>query len=491
MNKISLYGRRLSYDNIKLRRVMSPWLWHFCKAVSEKFQANPLLVLIVALGLCAGIAQKGFCVEITNGKSNASMKSNLSLILIGIANPSERKTPIYAYIKGMIDKVISRYNNTLQGKIRKDSLERQMAEEHLKSLRKKVSHHNTTDSQRQLYTERMLKEMKRLEMPKILPVAPFVQDVTAASLVIALAENKSITIADPEGTIITNLICDAGLPKIISSAFSGENIKTNRASTHSSEVKNPKLSMCITTQHDNFNRLPKRPDLRTTGFMDRTLTFFVEPRRDRESIGTDVPGHLQKRFEDKIQEISHASYTAQTPHTLRFTEEASEAWEQCYQTFEDDNRIYRGKLEGWYGKMKNVLGSISAIYHLLQSDAPLDEDIPAERVWEAFELILISKETMLKVHELFFPDKVQDCVIKILNWLDRERNTINSFTLSEASKAVDFKADVINQVCKQLEKDGVLEVDYEHVSESGRWRRHYYRINHRELSDALHDYCRD
>jgi len=477
--------RRLSRDDLKLRNAMLPKLWHFCKAVSEKFQASPLLVLIIVLGLCAGITQKGFCVEITNGKSNANMVNNLSLILIGIANPSERKTPIYSYIKGVIDKVISRYNNTLQDEIRNDSLERQIAEEQFKSLRKKVSRHNTTDSQRQLYTERMLKEMKRLERAKILPVSPFVQDVTAPALVIALAENEAITIADPEGVIVSNLICDAGLPKIISSAFSGELIKTNRAATHSSEVKNPKLSLCMTTQPDNFKRLAKRPDLRTTGFIDRALIFYIESLRRRESIGPDVPDHLQRWFVGKIQEIVITSYTAKTPHTLRFSKEASEAWEQCHQEFEKSTRIYRDKLTGWYGKMKNVIGSIAAIYHLLECDAPLDEDIPAERVWEAFELVLIAEKTMLKVNDLFFPDKVTDCVTKILNWLDRERNTYNNFSLREASKAVDLKTDIVSQACNQLVNDGVLNVDFERVREAGRIHSHYYRINHR----ALHDYC--
>lgn len=465
---------------------MPPKLYQLAKAVSEQFQTDTCLAITCILGMAASTAQKNITVEVSDS-SGSSYPQPLCLFLVAIAKPSSGKSPLFNYLRSPLDLIVEKHNIEMQDIILKDESIRKTRAQEIKRLRQKIVRIGATSSQRQMLENDLFELEKLLKQPKIVPVRLFLQDTTAKAAMNFLdKQESSLTIADHEG-VIFDALNEHRLLEVLLNGFSGDPTSFERSSTASLDIVNPRISLCVLTQEAKLKRMSKKTNFGDEGFLPRCLIYFARTLRSRKPMGTPVPEHLRKYWEERLKLLFNFSYlqpnSGINPHVLRFSDEAARAWEEIVLDFDNYNYGDTRILRAWHVKMKGVLARIAAIYHLFESDNPFEESIPVERIREAAVLLFIAKENMVKVYSLFFPDKTMICIKKIINWLEREGRTINNFSVREVYRTLGLTVEDTYQACNSLKIWGVLEGSMERVKEVGRRHSPFYHVNYRELDN--------
>lgn len=467
--------------------------------LNAHFQVNQALVIPSLLGMASCLVHDKFKVEIRDLNTRASFFEPLSLFCLGIADSSERKSPLLKWLKQPIEEEVSRKNTQLESKRLQQQCERQVAKDEVRKIRKKISSLPAESPMRKVKMDRLIELEEKLQQPEILPLRLFLQDTTAiaAADFMQTQRGNGLMIADGEGGSFDALLSDHRLQELFISGFSNENISFERSTRTSVEIASPHAGMCILTQEDKLHRLAKKSSTWTEGFIPRTLIFLSPSMGGMRSagIGTAVSSSLQEWWKGRCQFFLDLPYKEDLSgkrdyYSLHLSDEAASVWLSFSSELEQMMSVNRPthNLSPWLGKMKGVVGRLAAIYHLFETPDPLQYAIHPLHMQYACNMVRDVLPHMQVVASMYAPDSTKASVHKTVNWLKRQQRSVQYFKVRDMYRELRLKSEEAHTACDYLWSCGILSLGFIPENKPGRPHSPVYCVNYFALEQMYPSY---
>lgn len=464
------------------------------QSLSMHFQVDKGLTIPVILGIAASLTQDKFALEVSDGQNMGnSYIQPLSLFLIGFAESSERKSPLFAWLKKSVDDLVSEYNRQHEDeRISLNSTYNTRIAE-IKTTRRKIIN-LPADSPKRYNLEQRLVELEKQNSKR--PEGEFrlfLQDATgsATAKFMDSQANHAVTIADPEGGSISKILQDHQFMELLLSGHSNEEVSFERSTKPSLLIKNPHASICILTQYAKLNKMVQKTDTWGEGLIPRSLIFLIPSRAGSRSVlGNSVPQDIKSWWEFRLKYLFDFSYKLNERgdkelYVLRFSQEAAQAWSNYVFQIERMQGIYSptANIKNWLGKAGGNIARLAAVYHLFECDTdPVVTPIDAKYVYAAYTLIMALVPAMQQVYCLYFPNHTDAVCKKIVNWLRGGMGTIRFFSLRDMYRELGIKSTEAGHACQVLVQHRVLWQGVIPTNKVGRMASPVFNINYQVLN---------
>lgn len=366
---------------------------------AKHLQAHESMVVMGLLGALSCAAQGAYDVERPSGAKNIPV----SLYLLTIADPSERKTSVDDYffkpLRDFESKNLESHleeNYKYHREYKKWDLERKVIEkEFIKSIK------NEDEESRIKFNDKID------ELLKIMPVKPvgprfIYDDTTPEALLEDMYNNRSLAcLVTSEANSVLNGRALTALHHI-NSLWSKSGARIDRISKPSFFLdENARLTLALMTQNSVVKQFieSKGEKAKGTGFLSRMLVSSP-PRLSGTrsySLDNEVPKPEEyEKYKERILKLitqvdkiwnSKVSADPLKPEVLRFNDSAKRLWREYADQIEE-----RQNIDGIYyfatdhaGKLMENITRVAALMHLLEND---DLQISELTLESAYNLVL-------------------------------------------------------------------------------------------------------
>lgn len=345
-------------------------LWGYLTAVSEHLQVTNemcILPLLSVLSLCV----QGKAV-IKHPSPNNSHTETLNLYTLTIADPSDRKSPVFSEFMDPVNQYENRYNDIHAKEINDYKARKKVLESREKRL---------LSSPKGIDEEQV--KLVQSELAGLKPVNKLCMNITDATpealTQLLLSQGERLGLLDGEGGVFDTIsgIYTGGKANIdvFLKAYSGEKcviVRVTRGETH---LSSPLLTMGLMTQPKHFIETLNNKKFMGRGLMHRFMYSFPKSIKRNDFASSDIPSRLRAAYHDIVNKLIDMKQYRDKP-VLIFDKESScllhdysdkaENRREHYKLIDDD-------MSCWYGKQFGRCMKIAGLLHLCEHE-------PAERV---------------------------------------------------------------------------------------------------------------
>lgn len=415
-------------------------LGEYSQAVARSTETPLELPLSMALATVATACQRKIIVQVKPGYAEP-----VNLYLNCALDSGNRKSSVHAeMVKPLL--IWEAQKITEVGPVVKD-LEsvRRNQEARIKSLRVKYGK-APQDELASLEIEIGQLERDLAEVPPLPRV--WVQDITPEQLGVLMAEQgEKIAILSAEGGIFDIVAgrYSNGVPNmdLLLQGHSGDSVRVDRGSRDPVYLKNPCITIGLSTQPEILRRIADVPGFRGRGFLARFLYLLPRSTLGTRSLETKaVSEELRAEYHKVIHallniEPSKGQDGEQVPLVLHLASAAYAEWLEFSRAVEVELREggHYEHITDWAGKLPGAAIRLSGLLHCVKyPEQPWSREIDFETMGEALELAGIFSVHALRVFDLMGADKALQGARRVWRWIERSRSLV--FTKRDVHQAL-------------------------------------------------------
>ena len=364
----------------------------YIKAVSESVQVAPDMVATSVLASAATAVQRKYMVHPV-----ADWMEPLNLYAVTIAEPSERKSPVFKEVPRPIEAYEESTNLEMSPLIDEWNMEVKLLEGRIAQAEKAaIGGDGSLESLRGLQGQLA---QKKEEEPK--PVKLWTDNSTPESIISLLANHGGkMGVFSAEGSAVFSIAggrysdgkADLGA---FLNGFSGDTIRVTRVSRPEETIRNPALTLNLMVQPQALQRVMENADFNGTGFLARFLYCF--PRSmvgGRRFITEPIGERVRESYRHCLNFLLDLHSTDKQSYILELTPQALGEAERFHNELEQRLKDDLEPVEKWAGKWHGQIFRIAGIIHCLRC---------AEQYRTAHkfpEELPIDRETVLNAQEI-------------------------------------------------------------------------------------------
>lgn len=422
--------------------------------VAKATQVSETLPAMAALGCVSAACANGVKIVL-----NPSWDEGLSLWLIGVADPSERKTSVLSPFERSIRWACSQWATRTE----KDRAEWEAKKRQLEAQLK--------DAEKVIATPEGKVEFERLTLVydghmrdrKVVP--DFIHsDPTQEALIVSMAEQNGMAfLSSTEGSFIANLAGkysqggESNDLSNVNNAYSRAHIRSTRVTRKAAVVPVPQLTMTMFIQ-PKVAELLRHPDFEASGFLSRAL--IARPKSLVGNRATTLSGHsplyviVMQKWQERMLDIFQRFWgRTDDPVVLAMEPSAVPLFEEFWAKAE---RL--SPKEPWWGKAHGHAARIAAVLTLVEEPSAIY--VTRESVRVAIQIVEFFAQERKRERESLATfvggervDRVVRAVVKRWEEIDHTRG----FTLREIGRwSRIFKAQDVMIPCEELVNAGWL-----------------------------------
>lgn len=404
------------------------WVRKFIEGVALETQTPLDSAAMYGLAILSTSISGKFYIDVNKG----SWKESLNTYTVVALKSSERKTAVFKIFLEPISEYELEEKQRLLPIINEKETERNTIIKRISYLQQQYSRDEDGEKNKNKMDE-IKKLSKELEEPLIKVPRIFTSDVTPEKLAILMSENYGcISLLSDEGAEVFDMMAGK-YGKVMNldiylKAFSGGNIKIDRANGTSLSIDNPIMTMGLYVQPSVIQTFPDNFSAR--GLTQRFL--FSVPRSmvgSRKSNPPKIPIEVKLDYKNNVKKILRLQ--VKTPISLTFSKDAFRYLNSMSDELEEILRSphLNDEFKSWIGKLPGQIIRISGLLHIAEFFP--NNDVPK----------VISKDTLLKADRLrnYFIEhgkRAFGLIFNDENWEDAAY-LINHITTSEKFKGKD------------------------------------------------------
>lgn len=281
-----------------------------------------------------------------------------------VAEPSSKKSPVFASIKKPFTDFERNWNKTHELEINRAKAERELKQQKLTKLLNKC-----TSSPEEIATLRTeLSNMRGCNKRRI-----FIDDATPESLGCALEQNKTLLMFSAESGALDNF-CGRYSNKsnldLLLKSWNGETYVVDRITRAAVELKNPYISICLACQPDFFESLICNRDLLGRGFIARLVFCFPKSNIGSRTYDTpSVPQNVVDKYADLVNKLLAVkfNYEAEDELVLNLDDDAYRAFVDYNDSFIEKQLLTDMNVcRDWGGKYHGLILRLCGIIHCVR-----------------------------------------------------------------------------------------------------------------------------
>jgi replicative DNA helicase len=357
--------------------IFPPWLREYCAAVTETMQTPPDLAGMLALSILSTACARRIIVRAWNG-----WEEPVNVYTVTSLPPGSRKSPVFRAMLGPLIKFEHDLTDKAESDILRAEAEQDILKQRLEAAKRKAAKTEGEKASQLAFSEvdGLNGEMKDL----VIPVRPklIVDDVTPETIASILADqNGRLAVLSPEGDIFGIMAgrYTSGPPNIgvYLKAHAGDAIRVDRRS-RSEYVKNPALTMGITTQPEVMRSFGSNAAFRGQGLLARF--FYALPRSTvgrRAPETTPIPDHIRAGYFHRIMVLLENVYSGNSGNSgsngtdYGNSDTDHDHYDSIYIYYVNINREAKEKLLAFMNYLEPQLGPYGALEYMADWAAKL------------------------------------------------------------------------------------------------------------------------
>ena len=371
---------------------------NYIKAVSESVQVAPDMVATSVLASVATALQRKYM-----GHPVSDWMEPLNLYAVTIAEPSERKSPVFKEVTRPIEEYEETINQEMsplidEWKMEVKILEGRISQAEKAAIADKSGGEGSLESLRGLQGQLAQKKEEELK-----PVKLWTDNSTPESIISLLANHSGkMGVFSAEGSTVFSIAggrysdgkADLGA---FLNGFSGDTIRVTRISRAEETIKNPALTLNLMVQPQAIQKVMENADFNGTGFLARFLYCFPRSMVGRRKFMTNpVSEPIRESYRHYLNFLLdlHSADADRHPFILELTPDAVKEAERFHNELERRLKDDLEPIEKWAGKWHGQIFRITGIIHCLKAveQHPKTRKLPEE--------VPIDRETVLNAQEI-------------------------------------------------------------------------------------------
>ncbi|MBM7608630.1 hydrogenase maturation factor [Lysinibacillus composti] len=388
------WGEPIELDNKILPifnvEIFPDWLKHYIEAVAEETQTPLDAAAMNSIAILSTTIDSKFEIQANGSKWIESLNTYTVIAL----ESSERKTAVYKAFLNPITEYQDKEKERLASIIIEEEVERNTISKKIEYLKQLYSKEEDQEKSTVIMNDikQLAKEVKEETNPLTKEPKLYSNDITPESIAEVMSvNNERLSILSDEGAEVYQMMAGRYSNKvnleIYLKAFSGGNVRVDRASGKSISLNNPKLTIGIYIQPSVFQELP-------ISFSERGLTqrfLYSIPKSlvgSRKPNPDKIPKEIENLFKTNINRLLNLK--VESLISLKFDDEAQIYLFKMLKEIEimlgnkDNNSAYRN----WLGKLCGQIIRVAGLLHIAENIKM--NDIPRK----------INLETLLKADSM-------------------------------------------------------------------------------------------
>lgn len=367
---------------------LPPVLKDYVLAVAENKQVSPDIVAVSCLAVVALSVQGKFEVLPLSG-----WKEPLSLYVIVIAPPSERKSPVLREVTAPVYEYEDRENKRRSPEVDKFRSQEKMLVTAISKIEDELSKNisgrketfNPSAKENQRIDEDYLffqqDKLRELRENAIHPLRLIADDVTPEKLVDLMNENNGkIAVVSAEAgifDIIAGRYSDKPNMDIFLKAYPGDQVRVDRKGGSCVSIDHPSLTMLLMAQPIVLSSIMEDKTFKGKGLLARF--FYCIPNSlvgKRKYRASPIPESIEAAYKNLISSLLSIPDTDK-PSIIPYSPEADILTEHFYDEIEPRLTEDLEEIGEWAGKLHGNSMRIAALLHCCQhlsksADIPID-----------------------------------------------------------------------------------------------------------------------
>jgi len=331
----------------------------FVKALAESTQTPTEMAGILSLGVLATAFQKRYTIRVKRDYTE-----QLSLYVVAVAEPGERKSAVYSALNTPIYSYESQLNESEAADVERNHAEKDILDARLKALKSEMAHPKKDVNLEKLKIDIIDLTKKIADFKEIYATRLLADDVTSEKLADLMSEqNGCLTIASAEGGVF-DAICGRYEKTlnidIYLKGHAGDPLTVERISRKPNKIKNPRLSMILTVQNDVLNGFMANSTFRGRGLCGRFLYVICNSYvGDRNVNAAPIPETVTDEYNTFVERI----FSDPNGGELELSDEAFQAYLGYAQYVEHRLKNDLDYMRDWGGKLCGAMCRVTALLH--------------------------------------------------------------------------------------------------------------------------------
>lgn len=390
----------------------------YADSVAEALQVPADMAGVAVIAVAALAVQKKYVIC-----PIAGWKEPLSLYIVLVARPSERKSPVARETTAVVYRYVKEVNEQNQQRIEEYNAEREVLTKKIFNIKQELA---SVKGKAKATREDLRETQQELdELEEVTPLRLIADDVTPEALVSLMAENGGkMAIISTEGGIFdiaAGRYSDKTNMDVFLKAYSGDSIMVDRKGRGSEFIENPALTILLTVQPAVLSQIMGNDEMSGRGFLARFLYALPASRIGQRSYRVKpIPDKVREGYNDLIYRLLSIPDIG-FPRELSLSEEADKLAEEFFLEIESKLSDELEIIEGWAGKLHGQTMRIAGIFHCCEYiEAAGNTPVSGETMSKAIQVgryFLEHAKAAFAIMGLSDPPEVKDAkyILKRLN----------------------------------------------------------------------------
>lgn len=388
-------------------------------ALAEELQVSVDMVASSILGILSLCNQGKYYVE---GKKG--WKEPVNLYILVIAQPAERKSPIFNRLLKVVYDYEKKQNLLLRPMISDYENKKDILTGQIENIKRKIKGNDTYNDRNieDLLKKLEEKQFKLSSLEQIKSIQLIADDITPEALASIMTDNKGkMGIFSSEGGIFATINgrysnnipnCD-----IFLKSYSGDYLKVNRKGCETETIEKPAITMLIFIQPILIEYLIQNIEFKGKGLCARFMYCYPESKigtRDIESKAVD------EGTEEKYNTLINTLLNNKESKILKLTEEAYAESVKFAKELEPKLINELEGMEDWAGKFHGLVLRIAGNLHMAKYPDGKNDSIDEETFKNAIQIGEYYLKETKKIYNMTEKDLESIKAKKILSILKRK-----------------------------------------------------------------------
>lgn len=337
----------------------------YIKAVSESIQVAPDMVATSVLASVATAVQGKYMVH-----PWGDWMEPLNLYAVTIAEPSERKSPVFKEVTRPIEEYEENVNRDMSPMIEEQKTQIELLEGRIAQAKKAALSKDAGEDCLEILRG-LQGQLAQKQEEELTPVRLWTNNSTPESIVSLLAKHGGkMGVFSAEGSTVFAIAggrysdgkADLG---VFLDGFSGDTIRVTRVSRPEETIKNPALTLNLMIQPDAIREVMENASFKGAGFLARFLYCFPRSMVGHRKFRVEpVSDHIRETYSHSLKSLLNLH--DKEPFKLELTPEAIQAAEHLHNEIEQRLKDDLEPIEQWAGKWHGQIFRIAGIIHCLK-----------------------------------------------------------------------------------------------------------------------------
>ena len=339
----------------------------YISALSVHTQTSVDMAAAIALGALAVCVQGKYVVEGKTGYTEP-----LSLYVVVIASPGERKSAVMQEVVGPIRRYERLMNERLEPELRENRTKRKELQRQISRLEKRLERTEDHEMEQELrHCEYQLEDL-----PELKPVRYYADDCTPEALTSLLCANNGIfSVLSSEGGIFDILAGRYNRKPNLETwlkGHCGDEIRVDRRGREPEYIPRPTLSAVLTVQPSVLSEIMGNDTMEGRGLLARFLYCSPPSRIGKRSFLTPpIPAETAASYELLLHQLMELP-ACESPSLLRLSREAQRSFSDFF--LDHERYLNQGgrAISDWAAKYTGAVLRIAGLLHLAQGNSTLE-----------------------------------------------------------------------------------------------------------------------